>query len=133
MSASSLQAQAAGAVVMVRPRDFGFNPETALTNELQHETPGLSAGHALAAQREFDGVVEQLQQAGVQVLVFDSPPGHVTPDAVFPNNWFSTHADGTVVLYPMLAPNRRAERQPALIAALSREQGFRIERTVDLT
>ena len=30
-------------------------------------------------------------------------------DEVFPNNWFSTHSDGRVVLYPMKVPSRAAE------------------------
>ena len=33
------------------------------------------------------------------------------PDAVFPNNWFWTEHDGTIIIYPMKAPNRRAERR----------------------
>ncbi|MFN8397510.1 MAG: arginine deiminase-related protein [Bacteroidia bacterium] len=35
----------------------------------------------------------------------------VRPDAIFLNNWISTHEDGTVILYPMMAPNRRSERR----------------------
>jgi hypothetical protein len=57
----------------------------------------------------------------------------VKPDAVFPNNWVSFHPDGTVVLYPMLAPNRRAERREELVAQVTREGAFRISRTVDLS
>lgn len=52
---------------------------------------------------------------------------HGTPDACFPNNWFSTHPKGeaaggtlskTLVLYPMKCPNRAAERRPSMIAVL---------------
>ena len=32
-----------------------------------------------------------------------------TEDEVFPNNWFSTHSDGRVVIYPMKVPSRAAE------------------------
>ena len=46
------------------------------------------------------------------------------PDAVFPNNWVSFHADGTLVLYPMLAPNRRLERRRTCGTA-RRAGGFR--------
>jgi N,N dimethylarginine dimethylhydrolase, eukaryotic len=47
--------------------------------------------------------------------VLQHAESHGTPDAVFPNNWFTTHAAGeasgsvkenTLVLYPMKAPNR---------------------------
>jgi hypothetical protein len=55
------------------------------------------------------------------------------PDAVFPNNWVSFHLDGTVALYPMLAPNRRSERREDIIEQVVREGRFRVSRTVDLT
>src|SRR6185503_738386 len=55
------------------------------------------------------------------------------PDAVFPNNWVSFHADGTVVLYPMQAVSRRAERRDAIIETVTRETGFQVRRTLDLT
>jgi hypothetical protein len=55
------------------------------------------------------------------------------PDEVFPNNWVSFHEDGTAVLYPLLAPNRRRERRQDLIHALRDEHGYRIARVVDLT
>ena len=48
-----------------------------------------------------------------------------------PNNWFSTHDDGTLVLYPMFAENRRLERKPAALDAI--EASFNEKRTVDLT
>jgi hypothetical protein len=52
---------------------------------------------------------------------------------VFPNNWLSFHADGTLVLYPMLAPNRRCERRAELIAMACESAGFRPRRRLDLT
>ncbi len=55
------------------------------------------------------------------------------PDAVCPNNWVSFHADGTVVLYPMQAPNRRAERRTDALALVQAQLGFRQQRLVDLT
>ena len=41
----------------------------------------------------------------------------VLPDAVFPNNWFSTHPsfDGTLVLYPMLGSNRAKEKRQDIV------------------
>jgi hypothetical protein len=53
-----------------------------------------------------------LAAEGVKVCVVPDSDSPRKPDAVFPNNWVSFHADGTVVLYPMHAENRRAERRP---------------------
>lgn len=115
---------------MVRPARFCANPETAGSNRFQH--PQAIADDAILAVREFDGLVRRLTDAGVQVVVGDDPPEPAKPDACFPNNWVSFHADGTVVLYPMLAPSRRAERRPEHLAAVERA-GFRIARTLDLS
>lgn len=86
---------------MVRPNAFHFNPETAISNGFMN--PGSPAW----ARAEFDELVGSLRHAGIEVRVFDGPPG--APDAVFPNNWMSSH-DGKVVVYPMCAPSRRLER-----------------------
>jgi hypothetical protein len=40
----------------------------------------------------------------------------------------SFHADGTVVLYPMHAENRRAERRPEIIDAVVRDTGYQVQR-----
>jgi hypothetical protein len=121
--------QCADAVMMVRPARFGSNPETAESNRFQHAES--IADDAALAIREFDGLVRRLTDAGVEVIVAEDPPEPAKPDACFPNNWVSFHADGTVVLYPMLAPSRRAERRPEHLAAVERA-GFRITRTIDL-
>lgn len=125
-------AQAAAAVLMVRPVSFGWNPETAASNRFQAHAlrPGEPAGHAVA---EFDALVAALTGAGVAVHAVDDRPEPVCPDAVFPNNWVSLHADGTVVLYPMLARNRRDERRLELLTGLERRGGYRVERLLDLT
>jgi len=122
--------QCADAVLMIRPARFGANPETAESNRFQRA--GASVDAAAAAVREFDGLVTKLRAAGVEVHVADDTPDPPKPDACFPNNWVSFHADGTAVLYPMMAPSRRAERRPELIGRL-RDSGFRVARTVDLS
>jgi hypothetical protein len=125
--------QSAGAVLMVRPARFGCNAQTATSNAFQAK-PGTGAedpqGVVLG---EFHGLAQALERAGVEVFIApdsDQPP---KPDAIFPNNWVSFHHDGTVALYPMLAPNRRWERRDEVLQQVVREGGFRVSRTVDLT
>src|SRR5271170_6721287 len=126
--------QSAGTVLMVRPANFGFNPQTAGSNAFQK---GLEGGEADAVQsavlREFDAAAIALERAGVEVLVCSDSEQPQKPDAIFPNNWVSFHRDGTVALYPLMAPNRRAERRDDILGQVVREGGFRISRTVDLT
>jgi len=128
--------QCASAILMVRPKHFGFNAQTAGTNRFQQPgspDPRISHHAAQRAVREFDAFAAALSAEGVGVCVVpdsDSPP---KPDAVFPNNWVSFHRDGTVVLYPMYAENRRAERRTEVVDAVVRETGFKVRRVVDLT
>jgi hypothetical protein len=97
---------------MIRPASFGYNTETALTNSFQHFE---DEGEAKLALFEFDNMVQQLQQNGIDVLVINDTIHPEKPDAIFPNNWFSTHTDGTCILYPMLHQNRRIERRTDII------------------
>lgn len=131
-SVPSEEPQTAPAVLMIRPAHFGANTETAGSNFFQG-VPASSADAALRAQREFDTLAHALTTAGVRVHEYAGRADVALPDEVFPNNWLSLHADGTAVLYPMLTPNRRRERRPALIADLHDTHGYRVERVVDLT
>lgn len=101
--------QTASHVLMVRPCSFGFNVQTASNNAFQRS--GFESGAQDAALREFDSFVALLRSHGITVDVIEDTPEPHTPDSIFPNNWFSTHSDGTLVLYPMFAPNRRLERK----------------------
>ncbi|HEX5313619.1 MAG TPA: arginine deiminase-related protein [Gammaproteobacteria bacterium] len=120
----------AASVLMVRPRSFAANPQTAPTNRFQ-TLAATDDSERLRAQEEFDGLVNALVEAGIEVIVEEDTPEPEKPDAVFPNNWFSTHADGSAVLYPMLVPSRRAERRPELLTGL-RNRGFSLTAIVDL-
>lgn len=121
--------QTASTVLMIRPVRFGFNEETALTNSFQSAIPQLATNQIQdIALLEFDNFVEQLQQHGVEVLVVNDTPYPHTPDSIFPNNWLSTHQNGTVVTYPMKTPNRRAERREDIIAALSDNFGLTVNK-----
>ena len=121
------------AVVMVRPASFGFNPDTAPSFMFQREITDTSRKEVeRRARMEFDLLAGRLRTAGVDVIVLEDKEDLNTPDAVFPNNWVSFHHDGTVVLYPMMAPSRRPERRRDIIEKLE-SSGFRVSRTIDLT
>lgn len=102
--------QNANCVVMVPPKEFAFNSQTAQDNEFQNQVAKTILKVREAAMREFDIMVDQLRDTGVQVVVFDYPVGEIeTPDAVFPNNWFSTTQTGTLYTFPMACENRQHE------------------------
>ena len=109
-----------GTVLMVRPANFARASVTVADNHFQ-DTPDNEhfLPVALAARREFDAFVARLRAAGVQVLVVEDTAVPVKPDAVFPNNWLSTHEDGLLITYPVYHPQRRAERRRDIIDALA--------------
>ena len=95
--------QNTGRVLMVRPAFFGFNEDTASNNHFQ-QRPLSPDDLTHKAQEEFDAYVSLLRNAGVEVIVVQDNNEPPTPDAVFPNNWFSSHVTGELVLYPLFAP-----------------------------
>jgi len=126
--------QSVSNIFMIRPHSFRKNEETAENNLYQKSLDGILPEELiLRAQREFDGLSEALGQSGVNVFVFEEQHPYETPDALFPNNWISTHDDGLVGLYPMYAPNRREERREDILVQLEHECGFHIEKIVDFT
>lgn len=126
--------QSSSDILMIRPVRFSGNPQTSPSNRFQQlGNPADPAAIQERALAEFVGLADALMRAGVQVHVFDDTAEPHTPDSIFPNNWVSFHADGTVVLYPMLAPNRRLERRMDLLEALHAQHGFHIARTIDLS
>lgn len=129
LAASQIQ-QSTNAVLMVRPYRFYPNPETAADNSFQRsvgedELPAISR----AARAEFDRAVATLREAGVDVHVIDDTAAPEKPDAVFPNNWISTHHDGRVALYPMYSAVRRRERRLDVLDELRKH--FRVTEVVD--
>jgi hypothetical protein len=128
MSASH-SVQAPGAVVMVRPHAFRSNPHTWGDNAFQQRGDGGDAGAvARSAHAEVSAMVRALEDAGVTVHLFEDR-GTDTPDAVFPNNWFSTHAGGHIAIFPMAAPNRRLERRWDVIDLLKTR--YRVQDVID--
>lgn len=124
--------QSADAVLMVRPAAFRFNCETQASNRFQQQG-AATAGALERALVEFDALARGLREAGVETFALADRPDPACPDAVFPNNWVSFHADGTVVLYPMLAPSRRRERRMDLLLELEQRGGFEVARLLDLS
>lgn len=128
--------QTTSKILMVRPARFAFNKETAQNNYFQQipETSDLDSEQANIAEnalREFDAFVNLLKANDVDVTVVQDTPEPYTPDSIFPNNWFSSHLSGELVLYPMFAPNRRLERKSNVINLLKRNMNHR--KVVDLT
>lgn len=122
--------QAPAAVVMVRPHGFLPNPQTATDNAFQRSAGARDAAAlAAAAHAEAGAVAAALEAAGVRVHLFEDRGGCHTPDSVFPNNWFSTHAGGHVALYPMFSPNRRQERRADVIEML--KTAYRVQDVID--
>ncbi|KPW02611.1 citrulline utilization hydrolase CtlX [Pseudoalteromonas sp. P1-11] len=108
--------QAPTAVVMVRPHHFTSNPQTMLDNMFQSTCN--SQNQSQLAFDEVTNAVKLLQNEGVTVHLFEDEHTH-TPDSVFPNNWFSTHQSGELVMYPMYAENRRLEYRKDIIDFLT--------------
>ena len=135
-SALSGEQQTTDTVLMVSPDDFAFNQETAQSNVFQKRTAEtvLLQKRAMA---EFTGMVKKLRSSGVRVISLPSRRDIKTPDAVFPNNWFSLHKGGNgeriIAGYPMLAPNRRAERRVDELTGKLRENGINVSKTIDFS
>ena len=90
-----------------------------------HEPSVDEARIAELAIQEFDGLVEALLGAGVDVLVYQNTQG--LPDCVFPNNWMSWHmpieGGPVVATYPMCDELRRAERSSEVLDFLASRLG----------
>ena len=117
---------------MVRPVGFRMNEETAVNNFFQEDIQLKNEEINKKAQQEFDSFVEKLKDVGVNVVVVNDDPELDTPDSIFPNNWVSFHEDGTAVVYPMFAVNRRRERRMEFFEELE-NRGFKIDEVVDYT
>lgn len=116
-------------ILMVRPFQFYFNQQTAVNNFFQSNINIENANELAIA--EFDAMVEQLRAHQIKVKVVQDTKDPSTPDSIFPNNWISTHPDGTLCLYPMYAENRRSERKLNVIEFL--QANYKIENLLDLT
>lgn len=118
-------------VFLVRPSHFGFNEETSESNAFQKNTIIDQEKIRSSALFEFDGMIKKLEKAHIDLIVFESPKNIITPDAVFPNNWISIHHNGLLITYPMMASNRRWERNEEVISTIKNK--FKITEQIDLT
>lgn len=116
-------------LLLIRPKNFGYNPQTAESNAFQSGTSQTKVH--LKAIDEFNRMIQVLNIHGIEHVVYEDTDTPVKPDAVFPNNWFSTHSKERFVLYPMLAENRRLERRMDIVESLQAE--FNYSEAIDLT
>lgn len=134
---SAKATQLTNTLLMVSPDSFGFNDQTASTNTFQNiPTSASEVTIRNQAQAEFRGAVDLLRYNGIEIIVCPSRTDVNTPDAVFPNNWISFHNEldeFDVALYPMRAPNRRAERQFQTVQRLMHWITIDPDRVLDLT
>jgi hypothetical protein len=122
-------AQSTNSVLMIRPARFYPNPETAADNAFQRDADRDSNALTLAARKEFDAAVQTLRAAGVNVHVFEDTAEPEKPDAVFPNNWISTHHDRQIALFPMYSALRRRERRQDIVEELRKH--YRVSEVID--
>ena len=129
MTQSVAVTQSTDSVLMVRPCRFSPNPETAADNAFQARVDYAADALSAVARKEFDAAVQTLRAAGVNVHVFEDTAEPEKPDAVFPNNWISTHHDGRIALFPMYSALRRRERRHDIIGELRKH--YRVTEVID--
>jgi hypothetical protein len=129
MTQTTAHAQSTNSVLMIRPSRFYPNPETAADNAFQRKADRDSEALTLTARKELDAAVQALRMAGVNVHVFEDTAEPEKPDAVFPNNWISTHHDGRIALFPMYSALRRRERRQDIVEELCKH--YRVTDVID--
>src|SRR6516162_1949750 len=129
MTLTTIHPQSTNSVLMIRPRRFYPNPETAADNAFQRNADRDADALTLMATREFDAAVQTLRAAGINVHVFEDTAEPEKPDAVFPNNWISTHHDGRIALFPMYSALLRRERRQDIVEELRKQ--YRVSEVID--
>ena len=123
--------QSTNSILLVRPSNFIFNIETAANNAFQQNIEEDKKSVGVKVLQEFENLKAQLIAKGIDVTVIDDTPSPIKPDAIFPNNWVSFHTDGTVILYPMFAENRRKERRLDIVETI--KEKFIVENIIDFS
>lgn len=122
--------QTAKAVWLVRPTLFFGNEQTQSSNAFQDIEVQDKVILNKLAQNEFDAFCKSLATAEIRFIVSENKNANA-PDAIFPNNWISFHHDGTVIIYPMMAINRRAEKEVSLLEKI--QSAYYISTILDLS
>ena len=99
-------------ILMVRPKSFGYNHQTAETNSFQLKVDSTDVSNL--AIEEFNQMLKLLEDEKITVKVFEDLEVGL-PDSVFPNNWVSQIPEKGLVIYAMNAPNRRQEIRTDII------------------
>ncbi len=107
-------------VLMIRPKNFGYNPETAENNSFQSAEGADQIDYIKqSALDEFDKMVKTLKDHDIDVIVYEDTEDPIKYDSIFPNNWFTTHNSGHIITYPMNAVSRRQERREDIVEELT--------------
>jgi len=123
--------QSTNNILLIRPSNFVFNTQTADSNAFQNAITATNEEIQKNVFNEFEAFEKTLKSKGVNVCIVDDTVIPQKPDAIFPNNWVSFHANGTVILYPMFAPNRRLERRLDIIELLKKD--YEVTNIIDLS
>jgi len=118
--------QITNTLLMIRPAGFGFNEETAESNSFQTKDETPQDQIQQDALLEFDNMVKTLNDHNINTLVIDDTPPY-SPDAIFPNNWISTHENKILITYAMESPIRRLELREDILRKLEELYGFNKE------
>ena len=118
-------------ILLIKPQCFQYNEQTKDSNVFQLQSVENKQEILSKAIQEFEQVATALQNAGITVTVIEDTLHPEKPDAIFPNNWVSFHERGLVVLYPMMAKNRRWERRMEILEVL--RQTYQINNIIDLS
>ena len=125
--------QITSSLIMVKPKHFNYNKETANNNYFQKEEKILNKNEIqLKAIEEFEKMVEIIRKEKIEIHVFNDRDNIKTTDSIFPNNWITLHEDGTVIIYPMFSKNRRKEKRKDLTEKL-KNKGYNISKIIDLS
>ena len=119
-----MKKQITGTIMMLRPSGFGFNEETARSNHFQDPEGKDDNNISELAMKEFDEVARQLKAHGIEVMVIEDDEKIYTPDAIFPNNWITTHDNKILVTYAMESAVRRHEIREDILVMLEEKYGY---------
>ena len=113
-------------VLMIRPKHFGSNPDTIEDNKFQDRVE--ESDKKTVSEKaiiEFDNMVAELRRHDINVIVIEDSDSPVKPDAVFPNNWITSHNNGSLVTYPMMAKSRQKERREDIVDMLTEKYNYK--------